>query len=213
VTSREYRSRVREEGVRRTRAQIIDAARRLFLDRGYADTSVAAIAAAAGVSGQTVYNAFGTKADLLKHVYDVTLVGDDEPVPFAQRPEIQALLAEPDQAEFLRGYLGVGLVLLERLGPLLDVVRAGAAAGNADLVAHLRTVDEERLRGVTGMVRRLTTLGPLRAGVDPEQARDVIWSLSSVELWQLMVVRRGWSGRRWVEWAGQTAVETLLPPR
>ena len=210
---RGYRSAVREHGARRTRQLIADAARRLFLQQGYAATSMAAVAREAGVSGQTVYNAFGSKASLLKHVYDVTLVGDDEPVPFAQRPEVLALHQLEDPVEFLHGYFAVGLVLLERLGPLVGVVMAGAAAGDADLVRHLETMASERLQGVTAVVRRLVELGPLREGVDEAEARDVIWSLNSVEVWQLLVRRRGWSGERYVTWLGRTAAEALLPPR
>ena len=76
MSTRPYRSTLREDSARRTRRLITDAARRLFLERGYAETSMVAVARAAGVSGQTVYNVFGGKAGLLKHVYDVTLVGD-----------------------------------------------------------------------------------------------------------------------------------------
>jgi AcrR family transcriptional regulator len=213
VSTRSYRSTLREDSARRTRQLIAEAACRLFLERGYAETSMAAVARAAAVSGQTVYNVFGSKAGLLKHVYDVTLVGDDEPVPFAERPEVQALYRTEDPAEFLHGYFAIGLVLLDRLGPLVHVVMAGAASGNADLVAHLETMARERLQGVTMVVRRLVALGPLRDGVDEAEARDVIWSLNSVEVWQLLVGQRGWSGERYVDWLGRTAAEALLPPR
>ena len=212
MSTRPYRSALREDSARRTRRLITDAARRLFLERGYAETSMVAVARTAGVSGQTVYNVFGSKAGLLKHVYDVTLVGDDEPIPFAQRPEVQALYRTEDPAEFLHGYFAIGLVLLDRLGPLVHVVMAGAASGNADLVTHLETMAAERLQGVTMVVRRLVELGPLREGVDETEARDVIWSLNSVEVWQLLVGQRGWSGERYADWLGRTAAEALLPP-
>ena len=210
--ARAYRSAVRQDGAARTRQLITGAARELFLADGYAATSVAAIARAAGVSGQTVYNVFGSKAALLKHVYDVTLVGDDQPVPFADRPEVRALRAESDPRAFLAGYAAIGLVLLERLGPLIGVVMAGAAAGEPDLVAHVATVNGERLAGVTMTIRRLTELTPLRSGLDPDQARDILWTLNSVEVWQLLVGHRGWSGEEYVRWVAETAVALLLPP-
>lgn len=211
MTNRSYRSSVREDSARRTRMLIAEAASRLFLSQGYTESSVSAIAREAGVSGQTLYNVFGSKSGLLKHVYDVTLVGDDEPVPFALRPEVQALYAQRDPAAFLHGYVAVALVLLDRLGPLVRVIRAGAAAGNPDLVAQLETLDAERLVGVSGVVRRLRELSPLRDGVDVEEARDVIWTLTSVEMWQLMIGLRGWSGQRFVSWVGRTAAEAILP--
>lgn len=210
--SRAYRSAVRQDGAARTKRLITTAARDAFLADGYAATSVTAVARAAGVSGQTVYNVFGSKAALLKHVYDVTLVGDDDPVPFADRPEMRGLRAETDPRAFLAGYAAVGLVLLERLGPLLGVIRAGAAAGDPDLVAHVRTVDAERLTGVTMTIRRLAELGPLRSGLDPDHVRDILWSLNSVELWQLLVGHRGWSGEQYVRWVAETAAASLLPP-
>lgn len=208
---RTYRSPVRADSANRTRAVITEAAGRLFLRQGYTGTSVAAIAREAGVSGQTLYNVFGTKAELLKQVYDVTLVGDDQPVPFAARPEVQALYALQDPAELLRGYFAVGLVLLDRLGPLAGVIRAGASAGNPDLVAQLATMNAERLAGVSGVIRRLRDLGPFRAGVGEDEARDVVWTLNSVEVWQLLVGLRGWSGERYVAWVSRTAAEAILP--
>jgi AcrR family transcriptional regulator len=209
--TRSYRSELREESARRTRRLVADAARERFLADGYAETSVAAIARAAGVSAQTVYNAFGTKADLLKHVYDVTLVGDDEPVPFAERPEVVALYATPDARQFLLGYAGIGQVLLDRLGPLLKVVMAGAAGGNPDLVAHLDKVAAERLVGATMAARRVAELGGLRRGVSLEEARDAIWMLNSVEVWQLLTVARGWSDERYVAWLGRAMADAVLP--
>lgn len=213
MPGRSYRSPVRADAARRTRGLVVDAARKLFLDQGYGSTSVAQIARVAGVSGQTVYNVFGTKADLLKQVYDVTLVGDDEPVPFAQRPEVRALMLIEDPAELLHAYCAVGSVLLSRLGPLLRVVTEGAATGQPDLVGLLAVTGAERLLGVTGMVGRLRELGPLRDGVDADEARDVLWSLTSLELWQLLVGQRGWSRERYTDWLGRTAADTLLPQR
>jgi AcrR family transcriptional regulator len=212
VESRSYRSEVREESARRTRRLVADAARDLFLADGYAETSVAAVARAAGVSAQTVYNVFGTKADLLKHLYDVTLVGDDEPVPFAQRPEVVALYATADPREFLLGYAATGRVLLDRLGPLMRVIMAGAAGGNPDLVAHLDKVAGERLVGATMTAQRVAELGGLRPGVSLEEARDAIWTLNSVEVWQLLTVARGWSGEQYVAWLGRAMADAVLPP-
>jgi AcrR family transcriptional regulator len=210
MSSRNYASPVREQGARQTRLLIARAARDLFLEHGYAATSMAAIARAAGVSGQTVYNAFGSKAALLKHVYDITLVGDDEPVPFAQRPDVQAVYARQDPREFLAGYAGLGLVLLSRLGPLIGVIMAGAAAGDTDLVAQLETMGRERLVGATMAAQRAASLGALRPGVDLDQARDAIWTLNSVEVWRLLTVERGWSDERYADWVGRAMADAVL---
>jgi AcrR family transcriptional regulator len=212
VGKRAYQSALRDESARRTKRVVADAAMTLFLEHGYADTSVAAVARAAGVSTQTVYNTFGTKADLLKHLYDITLVGDDEPVPLAQRPEFVELMARTDARDFLTGYAAIGLVLLRRLGPLMGVIRAGAAAGSADLQDHLARTDAERLVGATMTARHAAELGGRRAGVDEEQARDAIWTLNSVEVWELLTRSRGWSDDRYVSWVGRAMADAVLPP-
>ena len=112
---------MREEQARQTQLRILDAAHGLLLEQGYTATTMAAVAAAAGVSTQTVYKTFGTKPALVKRLYDVTLVGDDQPVPLADRPEMVAMRAETDPRRFLTGYAVVGRTLVERLGPLLRV--------------------------------------------------------------------------------------------
>jgi AcrR family transcriptional regulator len=173
--------------------------------------TMAGVAAAAGVSAQTVYKAFGNKPALLKRVYDVTLVGDDEPVPFADRPEVAALHAETDARRLLAGYAAVGRILIERLGPLLRVLLAGARAGDPQLQEFVATANGERLVGATMTVQRLIELGPLREGVTPERARDAIWTLNSVEVWSLLTEQRGWSGDEYAEWVGRAMADAVLP--
>lgn len=208
--SRPYVSAVRDEQARRTRRRILDSAYELFVGSGYAGTSMAAVATAAGVSTQTVYNAVGSKAALLKEVYDVRLVGDDEPVPLAQRPEVRAMYADPDPRSFLLAYARLGGTLLERLGPLLSVVVAGAHTGDAELQELLRTVDGERLVGTGFVVRHLAEGGHLREGVDVDRARDTVWTLNSVEVWELLVVRRGWSRLDYETRVGEAMADALL---
>lgn len=211
MTGRSYRSPLREEQARLTQRRILDAAYGLLLEQGYTVTTMAAVAAAAGVSAQTVYKTFGTKAALVKRVYDVTLVGDDEPVPFAERPEVRALHAETDPRRFLMGYAALGRTLSERLGPLLRVLMAGARAGDPELREFVDTVNGERLVGAQMTVQRLAELGPLRDGVDAERARDSIWTLNSVEVWSLLTEQRGWSGAEYAEWVGRAMADAVLP--
>jgi hypothetical protein len=137
-------------------------------------------------------------------------VGDDEEVPFAQRPDVQAVYARQDAREFLAGYAELGLVLLRRLGPLVGVITAGAAAGDADLVAHLETVGRERLAGATMAAQRAADLGRLRPDVNLDQARDAIWTLNSVEVWRLLTVERDWSDERYVRWLGRAMADAVL---
>jgi AcrR family transcriptional regulator len=212
LTSRTYSSPLREEQARQTQRRILDAAYDLFLAQGYTATTVNAIAAAAGVSAQTVYKAFGTKPALVKRLYDVRLVGDEEAVPLAERPEVRALYAEEDPRRFLAGYARLGRELLDRLGPLVRVLLAGARAGDPDLREFVDTVNGERLVGTGMTARRLAELGALRAGLSVERARDAIWTLNSVEVWSLLTEERGWSAEEYEQWVGRAMVDAVLAP-
>jgi AcrR family transcriptional regulator len=209
-TSRRYDSPVRAQQAGATRRAILDAAVELFVAQGYATTTVAAVARAAGVSIQTVYNGFATKPTLLKAAYDVTLAGDDEDIPFAERPEVRAVYARSDAGEFLRGYASLGRTLLDRVGPLMLQVAAGAAAGDPDLVALQRTTDDERAAGTLMVARHVAELGTLAPGLTPERARDRIWTLNSVHVWHLLTAGRGWSMDDYEEWIGTAMCDAVL---
>lgn len=210
MNTRRYSSPLRAEQAQLTQRRILDAAEELFLAEGYPATTMAAVATAAAVSTQTVYNAFGSKPALLKRLYDVRLVGDDEAVPFAQRPEMRAVYAETDARRFLAGYAHLGRILLGRLGPLVIVILAGAQAGDPELAAHIETTNGERLVGTMMVARRLDELGALRAGVAVEGARDAIWLLNSVEVWQLLTAQRGWSDDDYEAWVAKAMADAVL---
>jgi AcrR family transcriptional regulator len=214
-TARGYRSALREEQAAGTRRRILDAAAELFADQGYAATSITAVATAAGAAGQTVYNAFGTKHALLRATVDRTLVGDDEPVPLADRPEVRELYAMTDPVAFLHGYAELGRRVLERVGRLLWQVTAGAAGGDPDLAALDRTMADQRRTGTLMVVRRVEELGALAPGLSPERARDRIWALNSTELWRLLTdpgTGAGWSGEEYARWVGDAMCAAVLDP-
>jgi AcrR family transcriptional regulator len=212
LSSRSYRSPLREEQARLTQRRILDAANRLLLEQGYTATTMAAVATEAGVSTQTVYKTFGTKPALVKRLYDVTLVGDDEPIPFAERPEAVALRTETDPRRLLAGYALLGRGLVERLGPLLRVLVGGARAGDPELRDFVDTVNGERLAGSTQIVAHLAGMGALRPGLSQERARDAIWMLNSVEVWSLLTEQRGWSGDEYADWVGKAMADAVLAP-
>jgi AcrR family transcriptional regulator len=208
--NRSYASALRDEQAQLTRRRVVRAAAERFHADGYGATTIAAIARDASVSAQTVYNAFGTKAALLKAAYDGTLAGDDDPVPLAERPEVQALYAEDDAAAFLRGYAALGRTVLERVGPLMLQVSAGADAGDPDLARLRETTDAERLTGTSMVVDRVVELGALSPGLDRDAARDRIWTLNSVQVWHLLTAGRGWSGEEYAEWIGDAMCAAVL---
>src|SRR4249920_2584923 len=190
VKARRYDNSRRAEQARATRRRIVEVARELLLTQGYGATTIAQVAKAAGVSSETVQKGFGTKAALAKAVYDVTLVGDDEPVPLRERPEFAALLAERDPARTLARYAAIGRTLRERIGPLLDVLMQGAQAGEPDLVTFVATIRRESYAGASGLADHLAAMGALRPDVPVDRARDELWLLIQPETYRLLVGER-----------------------
>jgi len=189
---------------------VLEAARRLFLDGGYGGTTVAAIAGEAGVSVESVYKTFGNKPGLVKAVFDVSMVGDDEPVPLLQRERVQRIRAEPDPRRKL-GMYGEHLVeTAPRTVPIQLLVRA-AAAGDPGAAKVWEQMQAERLNGMTVFARHLYDDGHLRPDVSIEEARDVLWTYNSPELYELLVTRRGWSPERYGTWVAQALINALLP--
>ena len=206
---RHYDNSGRAAQALRTRRRVIAAAHELLLEQGYAATTISQIARRAGVSAETVYKGFGSKAALTKQVYDIALAGDDEPVPMRDRPEIQAMLAEPDPRQKVARYAALARQLGARLGPLLALL-LGARATDPDLDAFARTTADERLAGTTALVGHLADAGALRPGLDPERARDLLWALISPELYQLLVAERGWPPEDYERWLADAIADELL---
>jgi AcrR family transcriptional regulator len=209
---RRYATALRAEQAALSRRRILDAADRLFVERGYLGTTLAGVAEKAEVSVQTVYNAVGGKPVLLKAVYDVRLAGDDEPVPMAQRPEFQAMLAAADGRECLMGYARIGRLIGERVLPLVTMLFAQAAAGDPELRAFADTIEGERATGTTNTARHVAGRFGLREGLDTPTAADVLWALTAPDITDRLVHRRGWGWDRYEHWLGTTMADALLGP-
>jgi AcrR family transcriptional regulator len=208
--NRRYDSTRRQAQARQNRSAALEAARRLFLQQGYAGTTMAAVAAAAGVSVETLYKAFANKPGLLKAVFDVAIVGDDEPVPMLQREFVQQNIAEPNPRKKLLAY-GAHLAAVNPVaGPVQLVVR-DAATTDRGAAAVWRQLQAERLTGMSVFARHLHDGGHLRADVSVDEACDVLWAHNSVELWDLLVNQRGWTNERFGQWVAHQLIAALLP--
>lgn len=185
------------------------AAAHLFAGQGYVATSFDAIADAAGVGRATVFAHFPTKAALLKEAYDITLVGDDDPVPLPERPESLAVRAEPDPHRFLAGYAGISTGVSRRLSPIYEAIR-GAAHADPEAAAVWRTIGAERRIGGGNVVGGVAARNALRAGVDPERAADLVYALNDPGLYHLLVRERGWTHDAFAAWLGATLERELL---
>jgi AcrR family transcriptional regulator len=208
---RPYDASRRRVQARANRAAVLAAARRRFLDDGYAATTLGAVAAEAGVSVETIYKAFGNKPGLLKAVVDVAIVGDDEPVPMMDREFVQRNIAEPDPRVKLEMYSEHFAVTAARSMPMALVVRDAAATDPA-ASAVWEQLQTERLTGMTAFGAHLHGGRHLRRGVTAEEARDVLWTYTSAELWDLLVIQRGWPPARFATWQAAALIAALLPP-
>lgn len=206
---RSYDASRRQEQARQNRRAVLEAAHRRFVADGYAATTVAAVAADAGVSVETVYKAVGKKPDLAKAVFDVTIVGDDEAIPLMEREFVAQNIAEPDPRRKLQAYGEHLAVLTPRVSPILLVIR-DAAATDAGAAAVWEQLQAERLTGMAAFAAHLDDGGFLRDGVSRDEARDVLWTHNSVELWDLLVRQRRWSDDRFGAWIGHQLIAALL---
>lgn len=211
VKRRPYRSALRAEQARRTRQRVIATAVALFLARGYAGTTLAAVAAGAEVSVDTVFHLFGTKRGLLQAAMDTVIGGDDADVPLLERPDPQAMRAETDPrrqiALFAHGIVGQ----LERTAPVADMLRS-AAAVDPDVAAlredlHLR----QRRQAMTTVAGWIAAGGPLRGELPVDEAAAVLWTLTSPEVHHMLRVDWSWSPERYERWLRTTLEHSLLP--
>lgn len=207
--ARPYDSSRRQAQARQTRAALLEAARARFLERGYAATTVGEIAAAVGVSVETVYKAFGNKAGLLKAMFDVAIVGDDEPIPLQQREMVARIQAEPDGRKKLEIYGAAYAERAQRAVPVQLLVR-DAAASDAGARAVLEQLNRERLTGMTAFSRHLHESKVFRKGVRQGDALDILWLYTAPEVYERLVIERGWSTRRFGTWITQQLVAALL---
>jgi AcrR family transcriptional regulator len=204
-----YQSRLRAEQAATTRRLVLDAATRLFLERGYASTSIDAIAEEAGVGRSTVFAAAGGKAWLLKTAYDRAIVGDDQRVPFAERPDARKLFAMTDPAEIVTAYARTLSDAQRRVSPIYEVVRS-AAGVDPEVHELWAEVGQQRLAGAKRMATLLRRKGGLRSGLSVARASDIIWIYNDPALHHALVGVRGWRQATYRDWLAETLKIHLL---
>ncbi len=206
-----YSSALRADQARATRRAIVAAAGELFVERGYAATTIDAVAGRAGVGRKTVYSSVGGKSALLKLAWDWAISGDDEPVPMSERPAVQAILAERDPGRLVRMWVEMLLDVGARATAIGTVVLA-AADVDADAHALSQMIRQETLDGATAFVTHLAGAGGLRPDVSIERGADACWALVNSMLLHLLVGIRGWGLTEYGEWLVRMVSTTLLEP-
>ncbi len=204
---RRYDSSGRQAQARRSREAILDAAQRQFLDNGYAATTIAGIAREAGVSVETVYKAFGGKSGLVRAIYERGLSGQG-PVPAFQRSD-RMREHETDPRTIMRNWGVLASEVSSVVTPIRLLMRS-AAATDPEMAALVDRTDEERLERSRHHVRFLAERGYLRKGVTMAEASDVLWVCNSVEIYDLLVLKRGWSLPRFAAFVANFMIVSLL---
>ena len=206
--TRRYDASNRQAQALRNREAILEAAQRQFLDGGYAATTIAAIAAEAGVSVETIYKAFGGKPGLVRGIYERGLAGR-QPIPAFERSD--AMREDEDDPKTIMRNWGVLVSEVSSVvAPIVRLVRA-AAVTDPDMAALLQAANDTREQRARHHARFLKRRGYLREGLTLTQATDILWTATSDEFYDLLVTQRGWSLSRFARFLGDYLTAALLP--
>ena len=207
---RSYDASGRREQARARRLAVVLAARDLFERDGFRLTTIAAIAARAGVSAESIYKGFGTKAALAKAVFDVVIAGDDEPVPVAARSATQLIRDEPEVRRKIAMYVDALAQRQARSAKVQILIRDGRHVDDA-LAPVWATLNEEGLVGMTMLGRHLRDTGQLRDGIDLDEVRDVLWNYLAIDTYERLVLSRGWPLEKYSHWLAHAIAGAICP--
>jgi AcrR family transcriptional regulator len=206
---RRYNSTRRRAQAQETRQQVIAAARQLFIEYGYVGATIDAIAQAAGIAPETIFATFGSKCAILADVINAAVSGDQS-VTVLQQPGPQAVMQQTEPEQALQLFAADISSRLERVAPVFAVMRA-AAQTEPDIAELLKNQLEIRLRNISTVADRLATQEALRENLNVKQAADIIWTITSPEVFSLLTVDRGWTRERYARWLSDTLIRLLLP--
>ncbi len=203
VKTRAYHSPRRAEQARRTRHAVLEAACRMFTANGYGGTTIAAIAAAAGVAVDTVYASVGAKPVVFRLLLETAISGTDDALPAEQRSYVKQIRAAPTAVEKVRIYAEAVCEINERMAAVHVVLRDAASV--VDELAEMREeIAQRRAQNMRRFVQDLADTGQLRPDLDLDEAADAVWATSAPEMYHLLVAERGWSHTQLESWLAAT---------
>jgi len=205
---RKYSSPVRDEQAARTRTRILDAASELFLERGYARTTMKDIAEGAGVARDTVHATFGSKARVLTALIDLRLVPDSSVANVTQRADAQAVKDEVDQRRQIELFATFIAGLSTQLRPVFEILRT-ASAVEPEMASVFEEMDRFRMKNMQAYAKWIAARGPLRVGT--RRAGEIMWALASPDVGRMLCDELGWTQAHHARWLADTLVRTLLP--
>lgn len=202
-------SRGEQARTRLARAAVTEAARSLFLADGYGATTIQAISEKVGVPEATVYRLVSSKLGILKSLLDESIVGDQAPVPLADRPVTQQLLGQTNPRQQIAGFASIVAKVNHRVGPLYRIL-VGASGSDPGAAELLDDLAGQRQEGQRILARSLAKSGALAPGLNERRAGDVVHALASPEVYRLLVVDRSWTSDRYERWLSRILAEQLL---
>lgn len=207
----ERESRETGRGQARTRLArraVVHSARTLFLERGYAATTIEAISEHSDVPSPTVYRLFSSKLGILKALLDTSIAGDDQPIAVQERPDVATLFTEADPHQLLAGFAGITAAINQRTNDVYRVLlsAAGSDPAAAKLLGEIR---QQRDQGQRRIARSLSRAHSLKPGLRERDAADLIHALMSPEVYRLLVGDRGWTPERYEQWLATTLAQQL----
>jgi AcrR family transcriptional regulator len=207
---RSYDASRRREQARARRLAVIQAARDLFERDGFRATTINGVASHAGVSPESIYKGFGSKAALAKAVFDLVIAGDDEPVPVAQRPAMNAMRDEPDVRRKIAMFVE-GLALRQARSARVQILIRDGRHVDDSLVPVWAKLNDEGLVGMTMLGRHLLGTGQLREGIDLDEVRDVLWNYLAIDTYERLVLSQGWPLERYSDWLARAITNAICP--
>jgi AcrR family transcriptional regulator len=206
--TRKYSSPVRDEQAARTRARILDAASELFLERGYARTTMKDIADLAGVARDTVHAVFGSKARVLTALIDLRLVPDGSVDSARERPDALAVRDEVDQHKQIELFATFIAGISTQVRPVFEILRT-ASAVEPEMASIFEEMDRFRMNNMQIYAKWIAARGPLR--VSTKRAGEIIWTLASPDVGRMLCDDLGWTQAQHERWLSDTLIRTLLP--
>ena len=204
---RPYTSAKREAQARETRRALLEAALERFVATGYAATTIQAIAEHAGVAVQTVYAAFGNKRELLRHLIESTITGDDDPRSITERPEALAVAAEPDPRRRAELDAAFSRAITERVAPIVRIA-GEAAASDPELATMMETVKTARRAEMIASARIVA--GPDGLRVSESEAAATLYVLYSPPVADMLMRDYGWSPKRYEKWLARMILDSVI---
>jgi len=206
---RPYDGSRRQAATRATKREVLDAAHRLFLELGYPAATMARIAEESDVPPATMYRLFGSKRAILKELLDVALGGDDEPIEFQHRPEVQEAFAAKSPEAMLDAFVHLLRGVVQRSGALQHVLATSAVVDHEAAVMW-ETTRQQRHTGQGRIVGDLARRRALRRDLTQAQATDIVYTLMSPEVYRILTIERGWTDDEYEAWLARTLRDQLL---